>query len=173
MRWIGCLLLLAMTHTANAEIYRWLNDNGEVVYSDQPNHSQAEKVTVSPASFYQAPRDWATEDTTTVNEDDSNTIPYNVQIMAPVNDESFWANNGNVQVNVAVDPVLNQQRGDKLVLMLDGQVVEELSSQTSIVLTNLPRGTHSLSAYIVAASGERVSEPYQISFHLHRASALR
>jgi hypothetical protein len=52
MKWTGMLLLL-WPLLAGAEIYRWVDDNGRVRFSDQPPSQQtAKKVEVNDTNFY-------------------------------------------------------------------------------------------------------------------------
>ncbi|GGY32688.1 hypothetical protein GCM10011297_02020 [Bacterioplanes sanyensis] len=53
MKWTGMLLML-WPLLAGAEIYRWVDDNGRVRFSDQPPSQQtAKKVEVNDTNFYQ------------------------------------------------------------------------------------------------------------------------
>jgi len=90
--------------------------------------------------------------------------------VAPANDESIWVNNGDVTVSTIVEPSLDAERGDKILLQLDGEAVSEPRSSTTFQLNNLSRGTHTLNALVVDSSGATLTSTGSVTFHLHRAS---
>lgn len=178
------LLLLIFMLPAQAEIYRWVDDDGNVVFSDEP-HANAEKIEVSPSTVYtpqeniQGPDEGEDEilklspdDTPGVEEAEPAVPAYQLRIIAPAHDESIWVNNGNVTVNMIVEPQLDAERGDRVLLQLDGAPVGEPQSATTFQLNNLSRGTHSLSAQVVDNNGSMLTSSGTVTFHLHRASVL-
>jgi hypothetical protein len=172
------LLLFLFLTPAQAEIYRWVDADGNVIYSDEP-HPDAETVDLPEATVY-TPVGAEQESEAEIlklspeQEDDSSTpdIAYQLRIIAPANDESIWVNNGSVTVSLVLEPELNAERGDKILVTLDGEAVGEPQAATTIQLTNLNRGTHTLSASVVDANGATLTSSSNVSFHLHRTSVL-
>ncbi|MBM2829513.1 MAG: hypothetical protein HW411_303 [Gammaproteobacteria bacterium] len=72
-------------------------------------------------------------------------------------------------VSIALEPAL--KAGDQLVLYMDGSKVSE-GTGSQFNLTNLDRGTHSLSVAVVDASGKELQRSKSISFHLKMAADL-
>lgn len=177
------LLLLIFILPAQAEIYRWVDDDGNVVFSDEP-HANAEKIEVSPSTVYtpQENIEDADEDDDilklspdeppTVEEAQPAVPDYQLRIVAPANDESIWVNNGNVTVDMIVEPQLDAERGDLIELQLDGSQVATPQAGTTFQLNNLSRGTHNLSAHVIDSNGNRLTTSANVTFHLHRASVL-
>ncbi|HCO00356.1 MAG TPA: DUF4124 domain-containing protein, partial [Methylophaga sp.] len=152
------MLLGLGTAVAAEDIYRWVDDNGNQVYSDQPGEN-AEKVELQQPMTYspvQIPEETASA---SVEEQESADEPeaapnYKVAIVAPEDEAGIRVNNGNVTVNLQVFPALNSARGDLIQLYLDGLPAGMPMPQLSFMLENLDRGTHTLSANVLNASGE-------------------
>lgn len=171
-----CLLLLGFLLPAHAEIYRWVDAEGNVVYSDEP-HADAETVDL-PASTVYTPVEEELDDLKLSPDEDaaeltSPAIPnYQLRIITPADDESIWVNNGDVSVTMVVEPELNAERGDQIIVQLDGAQVGPAQSQTSFQFSNLSRGSHSLSAMVVDSTGAVLTNSSTVTFHLHRTSIL-
>lgn len=170
------LLMLLFLLPVHAEIYRWVDDSGNVVFSDEPQPG-AERVDLPPATTYTPVDDEAvTDEILKLSPEDEGSaqqteVPdYQIRIVAPANDESIWVNNGDVTVSVIVEPTLDAERGDKVMLRLDGEAVSEPRNSTTFQLSNLSRGTHTLNAMVVDPNGATLTSTGAVTFHLHRAS---
>jgi hypothetical protein len=160
-----------------AEIYRWVDANGNVVFTDEP-HPDAETIDLPPSTTYSpSPDEAAADDILKLSPDDNadavETLPdYEIRVVTPANDESIWVNNGNVSISLIVDPELDPERGDVVQLQLDDSNVGEPQALTAFQLNNLSRGTHTVSAQVLDASGAVLATSEPVSFTLHRASKL-
>lgn len=179
MKFYGLLFILLST-SVFAEVYRWIDENGNTVYSDQPVDN-AEQIVLPEASTYSPvvePLEVSDDsDETAENvgseDDEMPAAPnYQLQIASPQDDEAIRANDGNLTVNIQIRPPLSQQRGDVIQLRMDGRPYGQPSSGLSFNLTNMDRGTHTLSAVVMNASGEELSQSPTIKFHLQRNSIL-
>lgn len=157
-----------------AEIYRWVDESGNVVFSDE-SQPGAEKIELPPSMTY-TPVESETDNILKLSPDEEEVdldVPdYEIRIVAPANDESIWVNNGDVTVSMIIEPELDAERGDKIVLELDGQPVAESLASTTFQLKNLSRGTHNLTAMVVDSNGMTLARTGELIFHLHRASRL-
>jgi hypothetical protein len=93
----------------------------------------------------------------------------NVAIVQPGNEDTVQDNQGNVVVQVAVSPSLAP--GDRIVLMLDGRPVGT-RMDPSFTLSGIDRGTHTLQAQVVGASGATLAASQPVTFHMWQASRL-
>lgn len=164
-RLIGALIL-ALTLPVGAEttLYKWKDADGTVHFSDQP-HPGAEEVTVQEVPTIPAPRlppsAPASARPAAVSYD-------NVTITNPANDSTLRDNAGNISVTVAVTPLLRADLGHKVLLDLDGQPQGE---GISFSLTNVERGSHTLTATVIDKDGAPLISGSS-TFHLLRFSAL-
>lgn len=172
------LLLLFFLLPVHAEIYRWVDDNGNVVFTDEPKPG-SEKVELPPTTTYTPiQQDAETDDLLKLTPGDdqpgSDTeadIPdYQIRIASPADGESIWVNNGNVTVSMIVEPALDVERGHRIAVELNGQAVSEPQQSTTLQLNNLSRGSYSLFALIVDDSGNTLASSASVSFQLHRSS---
>jgi len=178
LSWLVFLLFLL---PVQAEIYRWVDDSGNVVYSDEP-HADAETIEL-PASTVYTPVEEESElepDILKLSPDEevsaeltSPDVPnYQLRIISPANEESIWVNNGNVLVSMVVEPALNAERDDQIVIQLNGAQVGPAQATTSFQFDNLSRGTHTVSAMVVDKTGAALTNSASVTFHLHRTSIL-
>ena len=171
-------MLFGLGTAVAADIYRWVDDNGNQVYSDEPVEN-AEKIELQDSMTYspvQIPG--VTDSTTTTNEQEesgeSEVDPdYKLTIVAPEDDAGIRVNNGNVTVNLQLQPAFVPERGDKIQLYLDGLPAGVPMPLLSFMLENLDRGTHKLSAVVLNASGEVIAQSETTTFHLQRTSLLQ
>ncbi|HLB16409.1 MAG TPA: hypothetical protein VJM14_15875 [Burkholderiales bacterium] len=94
---------------------------------------------------------------------------YGVAIVQPANEETVHDNEGNVSVQVAVSPSLAP--GDRVALLLDGRQVSQQPG-TTLALSGVERGTHTLQAQVVGAGGATLAASQLVTFHMWQASRL-
>ena len=165
-----CTLLLAPC--ASAEIYKTVDANGNVVYTDVPPRSvEGKPVTVTPLNSYepsQVPRNRSAAGTGSAGAMLDAHYYSVVQITDPTDDQAIRENAGNVVIAVMLSPAL---RGDhRLVLNLDEAPLEAEPEDGVFALTNLDRGTHIATAQVIDADGAIIAESAPVTFHVLRAA---
>ena len=166
------ILALASSPALAEQTYRWIDENGNMVFSDQPPPPgvQGEAVDIPPASVvetYKPPQTDAAEPATGGGTDADKPVRYtSLSIVNPENDAAIRENAGNVSIVVESRPAL--QPGHRLRLYLDGILLQD-SEKLSADLTNVERGTHTVRAEIVDGSG-KVLRKATSQFHLLRHS---
>jgi len=161
------VLLIAPSLVA-ADVYRWIDEDGNIIYSDKP-HPNAEKIKNLDVQTYEAPQ-------LPPIEERPQTIPQatgyeRVEITQPANDASIRDNSGNVGVSVELSPGLDVGQGHRLQLFVDGTAFGQAGEQTSFQLSNVDRGTHTLRAAVIGGDGKELATSGATTFHLHRISA--
>lgn len=147
------MLLLASTLPVQAAVYKWIDEQGNVHYSDEPNHPAAEKIHVAPAPTYTPgplPEFQSQSEQQQPPALDENYS--SLSISAPANDAVLWDTGNEVMISVSLQPALKTDLGHKLEFSLDGEPVGE-STSTSYLITGIERGTHQITARVVNASG--------------------
>ena len=169
------ILLFFILSSAHAEVYRWHDEQGRVVYSDEYIPG-AELVEVSDLPTYTPtpilqPVVAVEEDSTTEEE----LIPdYQLSITSPENDQTIRANDGNLDVTVDLSPALdNEKRGDQLIVLVDGQQQGSAISEANFKLTNIDRGTHTLTVSVVDSEGKILIISKAVTFHIQRHAKPR
>lgn len=174
MRILIVMLLSVCFVATAAEVYRWVDDSGEVHYSDRP-HEDAEKVSLPKAQTFSIPaqrrsrRDSETG-TDTPQEDKSEAVTYSsVKIVSPTANEVLWSTGGLVKVSVRVEPKL--RRGHTLMIYLNDQMVEGLTgNKRETQLTEVFRGEHTLRAEVRDAGGSVISKGNSVTFTVKQTS---
>ena len=166
------LAVLVVAPLAQAEMYRWVDEEGNVQFSDTPppQGTPAERMEVpEPSSVVETykPPKAPTEAEGSAQQDGEQATRYRLAITSPANDEAVRQNAGNVTVTVDLKPAL--QPGHRLRLYLDGNLLDNGGTRTTVNLTNVPRGTHTLRAEVVDGNG-KVLRRATSTFHLLRAA---
>jgi uncharacterized protein DUF4124 len=167
MRFILLCITMTMLTSVSAEVYRTLDEDGNVIFTDKPS-PDAEKIkidkiqTVSPPpveDFEYTPPEKTTEFVYTT-----------LEIVSPENDQVFTGNIGDVTVSIMVQPELNAAQGDRLLLSMDGNKQEDSSS--TFKFTNLDRGVHTVKVDVVNKDGKSLKSSAPVSFTVIRTSVL-
>ncbi len=157
--------LFLFATSGQAAVYMERDAEGNIVFTDHPTSPAAKPVELPPPSTYQPPPLPRLQDTQSTPSPTADTGYKSLAIASPPNDEPLRANNGEVDVVVAIDPPLRP--GHQLRLLLDGRVVAE-GGETHFRLENVDRGTHQLQAEVLDTSGRVVLSSPVSTFHLLR-----
>lgn len=170
MRSILILAGLAVSlAAASQEIYRWVDKNGVVHFSDQPGAPNAELITVlepnvsdaqeaEPASAAVASRSEPQE---------PEVAPYDsLSIVSPTPDQVFFGADAVVTATAELGGTLRPDHS--VVFFLNGNRHE--ASGFSADFSNLARGSYFLRASILDQAGRPVITSQQISFHVRQPS---
>jgi hypothetical protein len=168
------LLLLALAaaglcSTASAaEVWKWVDAKGVTHYSDQPIPG-AVKIEVRAGNVSEArsaaPLPNAADSDSKAEQGSYRTF----QIVRPTNDQSIINTGGEVAVEIGIAPAL--QAAHILNLYLDGSLVTGFPrNATSYALTAVPRGTHTLTAVVVDASGNTIQNAPPVMFTVRQES---
>ncbi|MDJ0877543.1 MAG: DUF4124 domain-containing protein [Halieaceae bacterium] len=163
MKYLLILLFCTLLGTtASAQVYRVVDEHGNVTFTDKPP-GDAEPVeirepnTTAPpdTSVFPAPPPKPADE-----QDESG--GYQVAITAPANETIIPRGPGNFSVSATVSPSLG--RDHMLQLMMDGQPREEPQTSTSWALTNVFRGEHNITVTVIDKEGKTLatSEPVKV-----------
>ena len=167
-RLLFTLICLACPLALAATVYKWVDENGVVHYSDQP-HPNAEKVHVEAAQTYRAGTiPGATQSGASASGAQPAHAYQGCAIAQPTDDQAF-NNVDSLTVIVRTDPALRP--GDKVFLVMDGQAVNGgAATGTQYTLTPVDRGTHILQAAVRDSDGAIQCQTPSITFHVHQPS---
>ena len=164
---ILCLLLVVAVGTAQAKIYKWVLPDGSVVYSDRPQEEGAREVELPPIQTFSPPP--TPRDAGETESKEPEKTYDSVKVVSPQNDEAVRDNGGTVSVQIDLTPPLHP--GHTVEILLDGKPIGKGRGTTATV-TNVDRGTHSVSAVVKDADGKTVASAPGVTFHLKRVSRL-
>jgi hypothetical protein len=162
---LGCLLALSVqAQETKRELWKWKDANGVTQYSDRPvpGATKVEMYTSSPAQPAAAR---PTSPAATPKPGTPAAVQYqSLEIWQPENGESFFGADATVNVRMRSEPSLAS--GDRLLLYLDGKLVEGGSTSYEYTLANLERGAHSLAAVILDDKGNEKIRSQPRVFHI-------
>jgi len=157
------LLSLLVCSPSNAEIYRWVDAEGRVNFSDRQTRD-AERVDVrfsKPAGSNPA----ATLGPG--SPDEAYRGPYAaLDILAPGLDETLTETDSGVPVSLQIDPSLIG--GHRLLLLLDGNTLPVEGAHTQFKLTGLGVGSHRLQLQVRGADDRIVAQSAPRTFHVRQ-----
>jgi len=176
-------LLISCLFSAHvsAAVYQYQDENGKIVFTDEKVPGSVERKVQTPAIFkfhkkeeQVTKKPESTDNSFTdlkVKEDKGKAKPYKkFRIKKPLDDESYRDNLGNVHLQLDISPLLQNKHGHKIKVEFDGTMLKEQWSTSTITLSNISRGTHTVRAFIVDAKGKRIRSTKTKTFHLQRFS---
>jgi len=167
------LLVLGQSgHQSLAAIYKQVLPDGSVVFSDQKEVGATEIDAPTTQGYHTKPLHRETQADRTKRPQQSGKPYKTFRITTPLDEATIRENAGNIEVNIALLPGLDQKAGHRIALTLDDRLIRSPSASTHILLKNLNRGTHKLQALIVDNQDNTLMRSPVITFHLFRFSRL-
>ena len=162
------LIFFVVLQPVNAEIYQW-EENGEVVYSDDPNHKDAKKKEVLPeiTEYKALPAKSVAMPT---NRSQADTSRYELTVVSPEADQTITGNTGNVKLEFTAKPHLVSHAGHRIEYQIAGQT--KTISGLAAMLSNMDRGSHTLTARVVDSEGHVLSNTVTTTFYVKRNSVF-
>ncbi|NIR58076.1 MAG: DUF4124 domain-containing protein [Gammaproteobacteria bacterium] len=158
-------LLILPPLLVQAAVYRYTDEEGNVVYSDQPAPG-AEEIDVQAPSTYEPPPRPAAEEPSAAPQPAADEQPYTrFELLQPEDQGTIWSQVGDVEVRLALEPGLRPEH--RIVLVLDGEPLDvDVGGATRLQLTGVTRDTHTLAARIENEAGEPVAVTSSVTFYL-------
>jgi hypothetical protein len=160
------LTLLVLPAVMGDTLYKWVDPQGNVHYSDKPQPG-ATKIHLPNAQTFTAP-DAATPATGDGKQKQAQQAQLgysSFQIASPGTDETF-SNVDSVTVSVSLQPALRQ--GDRVTITMDDQS-QGPGNSLSATFSGVARGQHSASATLIQANGQVLTAP-AVTFYIQKAT---
>ena len=162
---IACLLALP----ASAEVFTYVDAQGNRVFTDQPGSSKAKRVPLATSNRMSANPTGAAS---IIAEKKTETKPLfhyeMLRVLVPEPDATIRSSAGELIVSITSEPGL--QQGHRYRLLLDGQPTAEPGPSPVFALSNIDRGSHNLSIEILDDQGRIVERTANQPFHMLRIS---
>lgn len=170
---LGCLLALsAQAQESKRDLWTWKDANGVTQFSDRPVPG-ARKITIysSSAAPVAGPSTSAPVPAAPAKPAGVADVSYqSLEIWAPESGETFFGADATVNVRMRSEPSLGP--GDRLLLYVDGKLVEGAPNAYEYSLANLERGAHSASAVILDAKGNEKIRSAPRVFHVKQPTTV-
>jgi hypothetical protein len=171
-----CALFLSLflcAHTASAQVYKWVDEDGIVHYSDQPAPG-AERIDIqqNPRSAPAPRRSTATRAAAAASDtaaaEPAKPFSYeSLSFTSPGSEQTLWNIGGTLNVTMSLSPAL--RNGDRVRLYFDG-AAQPISGTTSVQLEEVWRGAHNLQAEVLDANGTLMIRSEPIRFYVQQTS---
>lgn len=151
------------------EIYRWVDKDGVVHYSDQPGSNDAVVITVIEPNAYEPESPSAADASGSRSPEppESDGARYQaLSIVSPTPDQVFFGADTVVTATAEIDGTLHPDHS--VVFFLNGNRHE--APDLSAEFTNLARGSYTLSASILDGAGRPVISSEPTTFHVRQPS---
>lgn len=160
-----CLLLI--TQVVSAQVYTYIDAEGNRVFTDKPRSSNAERVMLAPSNSAQMSQPQPTVRMAPPPAVSKPTVHYQLlRILVPEPDASIHNGSGDMIVTLNSEPGLLP--GHSYRLLLNGEPQGETSRSPVFSLQHVDRGTHQLVAEIIDSAGLIVERTPAQPFHMHR-----
>jgi hypothetical protein len=159
MRPLLIVLSLLVPVLVAAQVYKWVDADGKVHYSDRPI-TGAEPL---PVPLKKVPQPQATPAAPIP----ASPGPYaQFEVLTPEPNATLRDAEGNLTVGLVLEPPL--MAGHRLQLLLDGGPVTGEAPGTQLLIKGLPFGSHDIQAQILGAGGALIATSSTIRFHLRK-----
>jgi hypothetical protein len=177
MRTLLFTLMLVLAPLALAQtVYKWVDEDGQVHYSDQP-HPSAEKIHVKAIQTYKASQAGVGVPAAAASAPGEppvaaqNAPAYQGCAISEPGDGADFSNIDSLTVVVQTDPLL--RAGDKVYVSLDGAALNGGNPTGSpFNISPVERGQHTLAATVRDAQGAVLCQTPGITFQVHQNSLL-
>ena len=159
---------LVIVNIAGAELYKGLDVEGNVVYSDEP-FDDAEKFTPPPISVVDTPKA-GTDEKVAETEKPAEFKYMSFDIISPTSNQTI-RNDPDVTVSLKLKPGLNTEENHNIWMLLDGKPVVKNTQSLTLQLGRLDRGAHQLQAQIRNKEGKIVVRTRTTIVFIHNTSA--
>ncbi len=167
------LVLATVSPAALGEIYKTVDANGNVVFTDiapvdRSGQPPPKAVTVEPINSYEPPAAPTAQPSDASQTSGDVGYYAQLEVVSPAEDETIRDNSGDVQIQVVIAPQLRADH--RLLLVLDGVGTEVEAVNGVFELSNVDRGTHTVAGRVVDRQGNVVIESNPATFNLMRVA---
>lgn len=161
---VGLLSATALADNGSTTVYRWVDPQGVVHYSDQP-HPHAQKLEIRGAQTFSALPLPQTPSTAMPQETEQSAPAYQSCAISQPADQQMLMNTYKTTAVVETSPQLRP--GDQVRLFVDGKSISGAGTSFTFPVV---RGQHSVQAVIEDSTGQIVCETGSVTFFVHQPS---
>jgi hypothetical protein len=170
MRNAVLIYLFLFSTTLSAGFYKWVDSDGVVHYTDHPVE-QAEELRLPGAGDHPGASDSeSTKEPGESSQETQQTGEYTqFEVLEPEQNQTLRNDEREVRIGMLLQPAL--QEGHRINLSVDGILLKDHNISTQLILSDVPRGSHSLQATIIDEEGQPLISTPVVNFHMRKAVA--
>lgn len=164
------LLLTSLLASAQS-IYKTVDEEGRVTYSDQPpkQSQKAESPELPPVNSVPEQQVSRSNDARERDTETEPEVQYAIELVSPQSEASIPPGQRDLPISVYLEPAL--QPDHTLIYYLDNEPIAETRSLQHTV-QEIIRGTHTIQVEVLDAQGQSLSSSNSVTIHVHRPSLL-
>jgi len=158
----------SLTTATEMKIYRWVDQEGKVHFSDTaaPGTAEIEVKNNNLLSTENKKRVLTNLPTVADESHDKTPISYQATITSPEDDKALRSNNGSIDIHVSTTPAKTNTQ--TLQLYLDGKKLGSPQLSPIIQAQNINRGTHQVQVELLDKNGKTLTKTQIVTVHLQR-----
>lgn len=166
-RLTGLISFCLFAAIASAEVYKSIDEDGKVIYTDNPRGNQSlEKVDLpsvnSQPAIHVPPID---------NTPKPEAIRPTIEIESPTSGTQVPTGQTEVLVSARIQPFLNANH--RIRFIHNGKTIAKAARSSSLLLDNLHRGEHQISAQLTNKAGKVIARSKIVVFYVQRPKVKR
>ena len=165
---LSVTLCLTITTAATAEVYKTVDKQGRVTYTDLPPPDTQAKVVELPV--INTVPETQIQPRNTVSNPAVADVVYQLNIVAPENGTTLTPGDRSVDILVSVSPGLDD--GLMLSYFLNDSLIER-TTESTITLMEPPRGEHQLAVEVTDEDGKSFGKSPSVTFAVIRPTILQ
>jgi hypothetical protein len=174
MRLTVLLVALLLVQPALAQVYRWVDADGVVHYTDRPvEGAEVVDLPESKGTTFRRPAPPPSAAPAAAAEEDADQgFAYrSFQIVQPSDEETLWNIGATLDVSLSLTPRLRE--GHEIEVWFDGSVLDSREpTSLSFTIPEVYRGSHNLWARVVDSSGSVLIQSNEITFYVQQTSVI-
>ncbi len=165
------LLVLALPgHLWAQAIYKTVDADGNVTYTDQPPSENAQPLDLPPITVADPYDSQVSSRSSAGDNSVDDLIAYaDLRLISPTQEQHFWGTGGTFTAQAATTQPLSP--GHLLQFVLDGSVAGT-GSGLFMEFSSIDRGQHQLRAEVVTTSGEVLARSEEVVFFMRQQSVI-
>jgi len=144
------ILVMLLAQVAVADVYKTVDKDGNIKYTDKPSTEKAEKLELREINTVPGAQPLPQSNSVDSYESQPAALNYQIAIMSPRSDVTIPVGQRDLAIAITLNPVL--QQGHLLVYFMNGELLEE-TTMNNIIVKDVPRGTHTLVVEAIDADG--------------------
>ena len=162
MKKIFIVTALVFSTTAFAELYKWVDENGVIHYTDRPPSDSVEQQELKgPLARLGKKKETPLQ---------VESIYSTCEITSPEGDSTVRSAESTIDIVVNIDPPLTENH--HLQIYLDGLEVGEKTKSTELTLQKMKKGIHRLQGKILDENNQEVSKTSEVTFQFRKPADL-
>lgn len=170
---LGCCVLglfVQGTAVSKTNVYKQINADGQVEYSDKMSEQSTEVVMpqsqINPSPATPPAAESKTSDLTTLDPAKNKQEQITIRISSPIDQQMFISVIREVPVTIIVEPKLSPTQ--KIKLLVDNKPFGEPQNTDTFVIKEIERGAHELKAMVLDEQGKILATSASVTFHQQR-----